>query len=188
MAGKFRTAFFSFPGEPNDLFATIGSAAENVACVSDKIKIKTWPEMDIFGAALADEVRNEIRVADVLICDITRPNLNVYYEIGFAIGLGKPVAPVINVSFANVIQDVQKDGFFDGVGFKTYENSEQLSKIMLELPTHVLVELYGKALNFRQPLYLLDTFRKTDFRNTIVSAVKESNVFFRSFDPGRCPA
>jgi hypothetical protein len=48
---------------------------------------------------------------------------------------------------------------------------------MLELSTHVLVELYGKALNFQQPLYLLDTLRKTDFRNAIVSAVKESKVF-----------
>jgi hypothetical protein len=82
MAGKFKTAFFAFPGEPNDLFATIESANEAAAGASDKILIKTWPAMDIFGAALADEVRSEISTADVLICDITRPNLNVYYEIG----------------------------------------------------------------------------------------------------------
>ena len=187
MAGKFKTAFFAFPGEPNDLFETIESAKEAAAGASDKILIKTWPAMDIFGAALADEVRSEISTADVLICDITRPNLNVYYEIGYAIGLGKPIAPVINKSFGNAIKDVLSDGFFDGVGFKSYENSEQLSKIMLELSSHVLVELYGKALNFQQPLYLLDTFRKTDFRNAIVSAVKESKVFFRSFDPVEIP-
>jgi hypothetical protein len=30
---------------------------------------------------------------------------------------------------------------------------------------------------------LLDTYRKTDFRNAIVSAIKDSRVFFRSFDP-----
>jgi hypothetical protein len=81
MAGKFRTAFFSFPGEPNDLFATIGSAAETAAGISDKISIKTWPEMDIFGAALADEVRNEIRVArrytiitPFALCNLSRGN------------------------------------------------------------------------------------------------------------------
>ena len=186
MAGRFKTAFFAFPGEPTDLFATIESAAET-ASASAKISIKTWPEMDIFGAALADQVRSEISAADVLICDVTRPNLNVYYEIGYAIGLGKPIAPVINKSFGNAIKDVLSDGFFDSIGFKSYENSEQLSKIILELPSHVLVELYGKALNFQQPLYLLDAFRKTDFRNAIVSAVKESNVFFRSFDPVEIP-
>jgi hypothetical protein len=187
MAGRFKTAFFAFPGEPNDLFATIDFAARIVADESGRVTVKTWPQMDVFGAALADEVRNEIRDADVLICDITRPNLNVYYEIGYAIGLGKPIAPVINIAFGNAVKDVLSDGFFDGVGFKSYENSHQLSKIILELPHHVLVELYGKPLNFQQPLYLLDTFRKTDFRNAIVSAVKESKVFFRSFDPVEIP-
>ena len=111
MADKFRAAFFAFPGEPNDLFATIVSAAETAARASEKISITTWPEMTIFGAALADEDRNHIRNTDVVVCDITRPNLNVYYEIGFAIGLGKPIAPVINTSFANATQDVLKDGF-----------------------------------------------------------------------------
>jgi len=183
VADKFRAVFFAFPGEPNDLFATIVSAAETAARASEKISITTWPEMTIFGAALADEVRNHIRNTDVVVCDITRPNLNVYYEIGFAIGLGKPIAPVINTSFANATQDVLKDGFFDGIGFKPYENSEQLAKILLELPTHRLLELYAKPINFQQPLYILDAFRKTDFRNAIVSAVKESRVFFRSFDP-----
>jgi hypothetical protein len=187
MLGRFRTAFFAFPAEPNDLFTTIVTAAEAASRATDKISIKTWPETDIFGAALADQVRNEIRAADVLVCDITRPNLNVYYEIGFAIGLGKPIAPVINTSFINAMQDVLKDGFFDGVGFKSYENNDQLSNILLELPTHILSELYGKPVNFRQPLYFLDAFRKTDFRNAIVSAVKESNVFFRSFDPVEVP-
>jgi hypothetical protein len=143
--------------------------------------------MNAFGAALAEEVRLEIRRADVLICEITRPNLNVYYEIGYAVGLGKPIAPVINRAFGNAIKDVLSDGFFDGVGFKSYENSGQLSKIMVELPDHVLIELYGKPLNFQQPLYLLDTFRKTDYRNAIVSAIKESKVFFRSFDPVETP-
>jgi hypothetical protein len=187
MPSRFRTAFFVFPNEPSDLFATIVAGVEAAGGASDKISIKTWPEMNIFGAGLADNVRNEIRAADVLVCDVTRPNLNVYYEIGYAIGLGKPIAPVINTSFVNAMQDVLKDGFFDGIGFKTYENSEQLSKILLELPTHVLLELYGKPVNFQQPLYILDAFRKTDFRNAIVSAIKESKVFFRSFDPVEVP-
>jgi hypothetical protein len=187
MPERFKSAFFAFPSEPDDLVKTViaGSQAANHA--SEKVSIKTWPQMNIFGAALADEIRGEIRKADVLICDITRPNLNVYYEIGYAVGLGKPIAPVVNTSFANATQEILKDGFFDGIGFKPYDNSDQLSKILQELPGHVLLELYGKPVNFQQPLYVLDTFRKTDFRNAIVSAVKQSNVFFRSFDPVETP-
>src|SRR5258708_4914827 len=183
MSERFKSAFFAFPSQPDDLVKTVIAGAEAANGASEKVSIKTWPQMDIFGAALADEIRSEIRKADVLICEITRPNLNVYYEMGYAIGSGKPIAPVVNTSFANATQEILKDGFLDGIGFKPYENSDQLAKILQELPGHVLLELYGKPVNFQQPLYVLDTFRKTDFRNAIVSAVKRSNVFFRSFDP-----
>jgi hypothetical protein len=59
MLGRFRTAFFAFPAEPNDLFTTIVTAAEAASRATDKISIKTWPETDIFGAALADQVRHD---------------------------------------------------------------------------------------------------------------------------------
>ncbi len=187
MPQRFQTAFFAYPAHPRELAETISSGVNNVRCASETISITVWPEMDIFGAALADKVRSDIRASDILVCDITRPNLNVYYETGYAIGLGKPIAPVINVSFINAEKDIQCDGFFDGIGYKAYENSEELSKILMELPSHTLIELYGKQVNFQQPLYILDTFRKTDFRNAIVSAVKASSVFFRSFDPVEVP-
>jgi hypothetical protein len=163
------------------------SATESLR-TSDKLTVTPWPNVSNFGAALADEVRKEILKNDVLVCDITTPNLNVYYEIGFAIGSGMTIAPVINVSFADAVRYVLADGFFDGIGFKKYENSEQLAQLLLDLPSHELLQLYGKSqVNPRQPLFILDTFRKTDFRNTIVSAVKSSGVFFRSFDPVEVP-
>ncbi len=187
MPQNFRSAFFAYPALPKELADTITSGIVNAKQASDKIALRPWPEMDIFGTSLADEVRNEIGAVDTLICDITRANLNVYYEIGYAIGLGKPIAPVVNASFVDAQKDIQKDGFFDGIGYKTYENSDQLAKIFLELPNHALLELYGKNVNFQQPIYILDTFRKTDFRNAIISAVKASGVFYRSFDPVEVP-
>jgi hypothetical protein len=61
--------------------------------------VQSWPQLEIFGAAIPDTVKDAIGKTDVLICDITRPNLNVYYEVGDCIGLAKSIAPVINVSF-----------------------------------------------------------------------------------------
>jgi hypothetical protein len=143
--------------------------------------------MEIFGANIPDQVRASIEGADVVICDVTRPNLNVYYEAGFAIGKGKAVAPVVNASFANAVTDLQRDGLFDNIGYKTYENSNQLAQLIVDLPSSSLSELYSKPVNHQQPLFLLDSFRKTDFRNAIVSAVKASKVFYRSFDPVEVP-
>jgi len=187
MSDRFRTAFLAYPAQPDDLSTTLSLGAQIANKLSDRVAAKTWPFIDIFGLALGDEVRNEIRKADVLVCDVTKPNLNVYYEIGFAIGLRKPIAPIVNRSFANVTYDLQKDGFFDGIGYKTYENSAEVASILTELPTTQLLDLYGKKINYQQPLFVLDTYRKTDFRNAIVSAVKASNVFFRSFDPVEVP-
>lgn len=186
MVSKITTAFFAYPGQPVDLTSTIDLAARR-ANGTGKIDIKVWPEMGVFGQIIPDEVRKNIRSTGALVFDITRPNLNVYYEAGYAIGLGKPVAPVVNSSFKDALSDVQRDGLFDNIGYKAYENSDDLADILTNLPSISLLELYGREPDTQQPLFILDAFRKTDFRNAIVSAVKSSKVHFRSFDPVEVP-
>src|SRR5208282_5093893 len=155
MAGRFKTAFFAYPGEPPDLTAPIEAAVRALA-KRDHIKVTPWPELEIFGINIPDKIREGIEDADLLLCDITKPNLNVYYEIGFAIGLGNSIAPVINTSFADATKAIQNDGLFDSIGYRGYENSLQLSNVFHELPTTPLLDLYSKPPNLKQPLFLLD--------------------------------
>jgi hypothetical protein len=42
------------------------------------------------GAELASSILDGIREADLIIADVSRPNPNVFYEMGFAHALGKP--------------------------------------------------------------------------------------------------
>ena len=182
VVASFRSAFFAFPNEPQELYAQI-LAATAVIKGNDRVKITSWPQLEIFGAVIPDEVRGGIEHSDVLLADITRPNLNVYYEIGYCIGLGKSLAPVLNVSFAGAAADIQRDGLFDIIGYLSYENRGGLVEIMGTLPSTILVDLYGKSLNAQQPIYFLNAYRKTDFVNTIAAAIKDSKVHFRSFDP-----
>lgn len=187
MAEKFTRAFFAYPGTPNDLTSPIETAATGLERTSANVKLDTWPQLEVFGANIPDDIRGHINTADVLVCDITLSNQNVYYEIGFAIGQGKAIAPVLNVSFAGAEQDIKSSGFFDNIGYAPYENSAQLLQILQNLPSTKLLELYGKDFNHNQPIYFLNAFRKTDFINAIVSAIKHSKVFFRSFDPVETP-
>lgn len=180
---RYREGFFAYPSEPHDLVSTIESASARVSEKTDRVSISIWPKINVFGASIPDKIRDRIRNADFFVCDITRANPNVYYEAGFAIGLGKPIAPVLNVSFANATSEVKKDGLFDNIGYKTYENALDLAEILCDPPTANIADLHSRSQNFEQPLFLLDSLRKTDFRNAIVSTVKESRVFFRSFDP-----
>jgi hypothetical protein len=183
---SYISAFFAFPNEPTELRSTI-TAAARAADQNPNLTLVTWPQLEIFGAIIPDKIKQAIEKSKVVICDITLPNLNVYYEIGFAIGLGKTIAPVLNAAFANAAQNVQKDGLFDIIGYKTYENSAQLQELLTVLPHTILLDLYSKPLNTHQPLFFLNALRKTDFVNGIGSAVKESGVYYRSFDPAENP-
>jgi len=182
----FRSAFFAFPNQPEELKAPIMAAVE-LANKRDDLRVQSWPQLPVFGASIPDTVRGAIEKSDVLICDITRSNLNVYYEIGFCIGQAKSIAPVVNASFADAVSDIQKDGLFDIIGYESYTNSTELASIFSTLPTTVLVDLYGKPLNTNQPIYFLNTYRKTDFLNWIAAGIKDSKVNFRSFDPAETP-
>jgi hypothetical protein len=188
MTNRIKNAFFAYPAVPKDIASSVEAACSAASSpAADRVAIKPWSAMEIFGASIPQEVRTAVEEADALLCDITTPNLNVYYEIGFAIGAGKPVGPFLNISHAGAQKNVDKDGIFDNIGYRKYENSEQLAHALVQLPTVELLELYERPLNYKQPIFILDTYRKTDFRNAIVSAIKASKVFYRSFDPVEVP-
>jgi len=181
-----RQAFFAYPSRPQDLRDTIESAVE-ASNRRSSVRVTPWATMDVFGRYIPDEVRGQINSAHVVVCDITQANENVYYECGFGIGLGKTVLPVINSSFSRAVSEAQRDGIFDNIGFRTYDNADQLAHILSSVEEAHLRELYAKPVNTEQPLYFLNAFRKTDFVNAIASAIKTSRVFFRSFDPAEIP-
>src|SRR5258708_4376659 len=122
---NFRSAFFAFPNEPAELRGPILAAAGLVGSNFD-VKIHVWPQLEIFGAAIPDEVRSGIDDSNVLICDITIPNLNVYYEIGYAVGVGQSLTPVLNAPFTNAAPSIQKDGLLDTIVYKTYQTPPDL--------------------------------------------------------------
>lgn len=152
-----------------------------------KTTVLAWPQMDVFGGFIPDQVRKSIRRATYAFFDITYPNPNVYYELGYAIGHGKAVGPLLNKGIVDAAKKVQKLGIFDNLGYLQYANSRELANRLKSRPGHRLLNVYQKEVDFRQPLYLLDTVIKTDFRNAIVSSIKKAKVFYRSFDPVETP-
>lgn len=183
----YKKVFFAYPAGDAELVGPIEAASKLIKAANTSVDVRIWPQLNNFGLSIPDDVRSAIVDADVFACDITQANLNVYYEAGFAIGKGKPIAPVLNSSFAGASAAIQRDGFFDNVRYKSYENSDGLKAILLDPPSGDLVSLFSKPINFQQPLYLLNGYRKTEFINAIVSAVKDTRTHFRSFDPVEAP-
>ena len=178
-------AFVAYPATPPDLAGPITAAADKLS--EGDQDVLAWPSMPTFGANIPDEVRLSIEGCANFFADLTRSNLNVYYEIGFAIGLGKTFAPLINTSFSNATASIQNIGLFSNIGYLAYENSQQLSAHILTTPANKLLDLYANDINFAQPIFLFDTIKKTDFRNALVSAIKSSRSHYRSFDPLEAP-
>jgi hypothetical protein len=143
--------------------------------------------MDVFGAWIPDEVRASLARSRRAFFDVTIPNQNVYYELGYSLGLGLKVGPVVNSSFIGATEQIKHEGIFDNLGYQPYENSRELKTILERSPRGIQSRVFRREINFRQPLFFLDSAKKTDFRNSIVSAIKESRVFYRSFDPIETP-
>ena len=154
---------------------------------AEGLKLKPWQRMRTIGFKIDDLVRTSIDEAAVLIADITYPNPNVFYEMGFAIAIGKPVIPTVNIAIEKAVQRIQTTGIFDTIGWATYTNASDLRDSLRDWPSVSWVSNYVRRKNHSQPLFILDMLVKTDFRNHIFHAVENVHVNFRSFDPAEVP-
>jgi hypothetical protein len=173
--------FFAYPEASNIVSDAIRGAA--VLSEHQPLNLRLWESARIIGFKLDDLIRDKINEADVLAADITFPNHNVFYEIGYAIAVGKPVIPTVNVAIERSIDRIQKIGLFDTLGWATYVNSEELSAKLRDWNDISWSNKYARRRNHSQPLFILDTLKKTDFRNHIFHAADNSQVNYRKFDP-----
>ncbi len=99
----------------------------------------------------------------------------------------KAVVPTVNGSIEAGHANSKLIGIFDTIGYMKYENSDELRKKILGAEYPVWVEEVLEKQNHNQPLFLLDTFSKTEFRNYIRQAIDNAKVQCRSFDPTETP-
>ena len=181
-----RTAFFAYPSAPGSIGDSANAAAE-LARSDQRLSLTPWPTMNVQGIQIARLIRENIDTADFLAADITYPNFNVYYEAGYAIGRGKPIIPTVNVSIEHARNSVSLTGIFDTVGQAEYQNSHELLNGLLTADLRSMRDAYIRPKDHSQPLFMLDTDAKTDFRNYIVHSIANSQVSARMFDPFETP-
>lgn len=181
-----RKGFFAFPSEPPLVQVTVDELCNRVADRKE-IAFTPWPAMKVQGLKIDTLIRERIRDADFLVADITYPNFNVYYEIGYCIGSRKPFFVSVNSSVERSSDNVNITGFFDTWGQLRYQNAKQLWEQIVDSPMELTTSRYIKPRNHSQPLYVLDTLAKTEFRNFIFQAVANSSLEARTFDPDEAP-
>ncbi|WLT30792.1 P-loop ATPase, Sll1717 family [Geothrix sp. PMB-07] len=174
--------FFAYPSFPRDLGLTIKASIDELRKYTSNPEIESWEEMDIYGKFIAKNVREDISNSDFFIADITETNLNVTFEIGYALGLGKKILLTKNNSIRET-HKIESLGLFDTIGYKTYQNSKELFQWIRSVKDLEPTVNASQIPKTDSPIYLIEPKYKTDQIIHTISRIKKTGLKFRSFDP-----
>jgi hypothetical protein len=179
--------FIAFPARPVVIGATIESALTLLRERFGVGDFQTWRETDIAGQFITTQILSQIERGDGFVADIIELNFNVTYEIGYAIGKRKKLLLTRYTPIASTSSDLAELGVFDTIGYRNYENSDQLAELLRGMASLEPLQIPNVALNRSAPLYLIEARYKTDPVTRIISRIKKARLFFRSFDPNEQP-
>jgi hypothetical protein len=177
-----RNGFFVYPSHPPILANTVREAVRQLQSHSSPDHWQTWEKLNIGGQIIFCEICKAIRSAKVIIANITSMNFNVLFELGYAIGLGKPVLPVRDMSFGNDNMLFNEVGIFDTIGYKNFSNSHDLVGIVQRNESFTPPIQLRPEINKRQPIYYVRAPIETDGSIKLFSSLKKCAFQFRTFD------
>jgi hypothetical protein len=171
--------FFAYPSKPSAVGDILKGIKANTPIGQRTIQI--WEENDISGRPLTDPIFESISACEIFFADVTKLNFNVTFEIGYAIGKGKSVELLVNKGLVNDGDKFEQIGIFDTLGYRTYENSQQLIALLSQIQKRD-----GQNTKFskneKSPIYILETPQKNEAMTRIISNVKKTRLRYRSFN------
>ena len=150
---KRRDVFFAYPSHPQNLVETIDEATTDLArrpvIKNAGLRFKLWPNMSIAGSRLLSQITDSIDRAAIFACDVTYPNANVAFELGYAIATYKRLWISLDTTITQSGENFKRlyTGML-GAGYRGYENYLGLAAGFLSdhpwesLDQHLLAERY----------------------------------------------
>jgi hypothetical protein len=121
-----QVVFVAYPSRDDDLAATVMDAVRRVNALPLPLRYEPWPFNDVAGNPLVSPILGKIDDSPFVVADITYLNLNVVYEIGFAIGRCKRAFLVRHGSIEGDKEIIKAVGIFDTLGYHEYSDGEDL--------------------------------------------------------------
>jgi hypothetical protein len=156
-----KQAFFAYP-DNQLLKPTIEAACQEIVR-GDGLIMVPWVSLNVTGFKIDKLIRDRLITTEYLFADITYPNLNVYYEIGYALGLGKPVVPTLNVSIEKAQDNAKLVGIFDTIGQLRYTNSGELAQSIRQSNFEKWLPEMASKRNHGHPLFFWTLLSKLIF-------------------------
>lgn len=176
-------AFFIYPSEPTILSATIYESVKQLQQYGAKKNWLSWESLSVGGQIIFCEICKAIRSSKLIIANITTANFNVLFELGYAIGLKKPVLPVKDSSYSEQKKLIDEIGFFDTIGYESFSNSKELVSKITSKKAFQPVIYVNTEIKQNQPIYYIKSHIDSDGSLILTSRLKKSFFRFRSFDP-----
>ena len=155
---KRQAVFFAFPSRPKGVGESVNLALAHLKTAPQiegtGLRFRPWPDMSVSGRRLLGEITAQIDRSTVVACDVTYPNANVAFELGYAIGRFKRVWLSLDTSIADAARDFNRSylGLL-GLGFSAYENHRELAgSLLADAPWNTSQEtLLGDTYRERRP-------------------------------------
>ncbi|NUY32982.1 hypothetical protein F0160_21075 [Paraburkholderia sp. JPY303] len=177
-----KLAFVAYPSNDQSLLGILRNAVKKVTAKTQDIRYERWEFNDIAGTPLISPIIEKIDESAFIVADITYLNLNVVYEVGYAIGKSKRVF-LIRHSKTRGDRDIAKRiGIFDTLGFSEYEDDDSLAHRLTgeigETPLSIQCPIDTKA-----PAYVVEPPLKGAAATMMTSRLKKARYKYRSFNP-----
>lgn len=177
-----QTAFVAYPGIDKSLASLVSDAISRANAKPIGTRYEPWEFNDIAGNPLLSPIVEGIDQSAFIIADITYLNLNVVYEVGYAIGRRKRAFLIRHGATAGDKELAKAAGIFDTLGYWEYGNCEDLTN---RLTSHIdpLPLQIEETLDRKAPVYIVEPTSRGDAETMMVSRVKKARYRYRSFNP-----
>lgn len=168
------------PSRSQELLNGLSEAIATANARSSTLQFQLWTKNDIAGRDLVEPILERISNAPLFVADITYLNLNVTYEVGYAIGQSKRVLLTRSRALQGDVDLANDIGIYDTLGRHEYDMFSQLGDYLglqhdlAPIPVDYPVDAVKR-------LFFLDIPGSSDAVRQIVSTIKREFRLYRSF-------
>ena len=161
---EYTRCFVASPSRPPELLTGLSEAIA-LANAKGELQYHLWTKNDIAGRDLVQPIQENIRNSTLFVADVTYLNLNVTYEVGYALGQSKRVLLSRYRGLKGDIDLANDIGIYDTLGRQEYDAFEQLGAFLASKhdlkPTSTDLLLYYAVIGVPEAdgkaMYIYDT-------------------------------
>lgn len=177
--------FFGYPADARTQGETLRLTAAALRGQFEGVEGVTWEDLQVGGRLVIQRVLDAIDAAEMCVFDVTYPNENVLFEVGFAIARGKRVWLTLDSTTATASSAWKDLGILKPIGYIAYRNSaDLLAKFVSDDPLSALQPVYDDLIEPvlpelsepRQALLYCPTFAQFEAANRLSKLVDDNRA------------